>query len=143
MICFRPLKSPFSHIHIHSFILFDIIKEQKSRYFVASCPIDVFEPIVLQNISCLQLIPNDTLRTVHKKVEVYVGVVHCRVWRAGRWVDIFVDDSVPSVANSGGIRLLSYCHDKDELWLTFIEKAWARYGWWDLPVWKYTNHTCI
>lgn len=56
-----------------------------------------------------------------------MGVVHCRVWRAGRWVDIYVDDSVPSVANSGGIRLLSYCHDKDELWLTFIEKAWARY----------------
>lgn len=57
LICLRPLKSPFSHIHIHSFILFDIIKEQKSRYFVASCPINVFEPIVLQTFPACSWYP--------------------------------------------------------------------------------------
>nr|XP_022304486.1 calpain-1 catalytic subunit-like isoform X2 [Crassostrea virginica] len=87
----------------------------------------VIEKLTSQTNLIKHLIPNDALWEVHKKQEVYVGVVHCRVWRAGGWVDVYVDDSVPSVANSGGIRLLSYCHDKDELWLTFIEKAWARF----------------
>lgn len=96
--------------------------ELDTSYFLT-----VIEKLTSRTDIIKHLIPNDTLRTVYKKAEVYVGVVHCRVWRAGRWVDIYVDDSVPSVANSGGIRLLSYCHDKDELWLTFIEKAWARF----------------
>lgn len=60
-----------------------------------------------------------------------MGVVYCWVWRVGCWVDIFVDDFVFLVVNSGGICFFFYCYDKDEFWLMFIEKVWVRYGWWD------------
>ncbi|XP_061167191.1 calpain-A-like [Saccostrea echinata] len=96
--------------------------ELDTTYFL-----NVIEKLTPRTDIIKHLIPNDKTRVIYKKEEIYVGVVHCRVWRFGRWVDIYVDDSVPCVSNSGGIRLLSYCHDKDELWLTFLEKAWARF----------------
>ncbi|XP_048754748.2 calpain-A-like [Ostrea edulis] len=87
----------------------------------------VIEKLTSRTDIIKHLIPNDKTRVIYKQREIYVGVIHCRLWRFGRWVDVYIDDSVPSISNSGGIHLLSYCHDKEELWLTFLEKAWARF----------------
>ncbi|KAK3108071.1 hypothetical protein FSP39_000672 [Pinctada imbricata] len=56
----------------------------------------------------------------------YDGVVCVKFWRFGRWEKVYIDDRIP-LANANGARILSYCHGRNELWMTFIEKAWIKF----------------
>ncbi|XP_057676501.1 calpain-5-like [Corythoichthys intestinalis] len=88
-------------------------------WFVAAC-------------SCLALKPNLWKKVIpdwkeqewnSKHPEDYAGIFHFQFWIFGEWVDVVVDDRLPTINGE-----LIYCHSKDnnEYWSALLEKAYAK-----------------
>lgn len=88
-------------------------------WFVAAC-------------SCLALKPTLWKRVIpdwkeqewdSKHPENYAGIFHFQFWIFGKWVDVVVDDRLPTIHGE-----LIYCHSKDnnEFWSALLEKAYAK-----------------
>uniref|UniRef100_UPI0037E9A03E calpain-5-like n=1 Tax=Semicossyphus pulcher TaxID=241346 RepID=UPI0037E9A03E len=88
-------------------------------WFVAAC-------------SCLALKPNLWKKVIPdhkdqewdpKHPESYAGIFHFQFWVFGEWIDVVVDDRLPTINGE-----LIYCHSKDnnEYWSALLEKAYAK-----------------
>ncbi|KAK5887544.1 hypothetical protein CesoFtcFv8_016140 [Champsocephalus esox] len=88
-------------------------------WFVAAC-------------SCLAMKPELWKRVIpdHKEQEWdpkhpenYAGIFHFQFWIFGEWVDVVVDDRLPTINKE-----LIYCHsnEKNEFWSALLEKAYAK-----------------
>lgn len=53
----------------------------------------------------------------------YDGKFHCRFWQFGKWVDVHIDDLLPTVNDE---ILFAHSSDPDEFWVSLVEKAYAK-----------------
>ncbi|XP_030044387.1 calpain-5-like [Microcaecilia unicolor] len=88
-------------------------------WFVAACSSLASREALWQKV-----IPNWKEQEWNRdKPEDYAGIFHFHFWRFGKWVDVVIDDRLPTIHNQ-----LIYCHSnaKNEFWCALVEKAYAK-----------------
>ncbi|XP_029316977.1 LOW QUALITY PROTEIN: calpain-9-like [Cottoperca gobio] len=74
--------------------------------------------LTFQNDILCKVVPLD--QTFEEK---YCGMFHFRFWRFGRWVDVVIDDKLPTI---DGRLIFVQSKDKNEFWPALMEKAYAK-----------------
>lgn len=88
-------------------------------WFVAACSCLALKPHLWKKV-----IPDWTEQEWDPKhPENYAGIFHFQFWVFGQWVDVVVDDRLPTINGE-----LIYCHSKNnnEFWSALLEKAYAK-----------------
>ncbi|XP_027131082.1 calpain-1 catalytic subunit [Larimichthys crocea] len=82
-------------------------------WFLASIGALTFQTEVLGQVVPLEQAFDDS----------YCGLFHFRFWRFGRWVDVVIDDKLPTI---NGRLIFVHSKDPNEFWPALMEKAYAK-----------------
>ncbi|XP_069468708.1 calpain-6 [Ambystoma mexicanum] len=90
-------------------------------WFVAACSC-----LALKKALWQQVIPDWKQQEWNpRRPHGYVGLFHFRFWSLGQWIDVVIDDRLPTMDGS-----LIYCRSnkRNEFWSALLEKAYAKFA---------------
>ncbi|XP_060918252.1 calpain-1 catalytic subunit-like [Labrus mixtus] len=82
-------------------------------WFLASIGALTFQTHIFEQVVPLQ----------QRYEEDYCGLFHFKFWRFGRWVDVVIDDKLPTI---DGRLIFVHSTDPTEFWPALLEKAYAK-----------------
>ncbi|ETE68790.1 Calpain-5, partial [Ophiophagus hannah] len=108
------------HLTVHGISSHDLHQGSLGNcWFVAACSC-----LALRKKLWQKVIPNIKEQDWdQKRPEKYAGIFHFHFWCFGEWIDVVIDDRLPTINNK-----LIYCSSKEpnEFWSALLEKAYAK-----------------
>ncbi|XP_060725428.1 calpain-2 catalytic subunit-like [Tachysurus vachellii] len=111
----RPTKMvPDPHLVVGGESRFDLAQgELGNCWFLAAIGAITFQQKIMD-----QIIPEG--QSFRKD---YAGIFHFRFFRFGKWVDVVIDDKLPTI---DGQLIFVHCKTRNEFWPALLEKAYAK-----------------